>query len=785
MKKYLLIFILFLNFLYAKTIQVNHLTNNEIEFLKKHNTFNLCDQYDIYPMSGTKDGKLIGIMGDYYDEISKRLNINYNVITPNSAKDLNKKVAASKCDLVSMIVVKQKRFKNIKNTKQILTIPYIMMGNIHSKFLDSEADFSNYKFIVRFKVLKKKILKKYPDLDIEVINEMDKVIKKVKNDTNVYFIANKVNIEKTIQKYGFNELKIDGVFEKLYLNITLGVNETNPQLLSILNKTIDQIPKEFIKKSVDKHALKEFKIIKNYDYFWYLFFGFSLVLLLVYSRYRIIINKNIEIEELNNSLEIQTEKLNKAQAIAKLGSWRLDIQNNHLEWSDEIFSIFEIDKNKFEASYEYFINTIHPEDRDMVNNAYAKSIIDKKPYEITHRLVSPEGKIKWVHEKCDTSFDKNGEALVSIGTIQDITDKYLSEQKYKTLLNLASDAILILNNEAKIIESNKQAREYLGYTKQELSTLSIYDLDKNFTKDDHEKVIKLLNDKPISLERIHTRKDQTTYIAQITAIKIKLDNKDYIYTSTRDITNIKQMEDQQRLASMGEMIGNIAHQWRQPLNVISTSASGLKFKHEFIGDLDKDTLYSNLDKIVEQTKYLSQTIDDFRGFIKEDKTYTDISVKDVLNSSLNLVSATLKNNFINLKLQIEDDLIIYGNKNELQQAIINILNNATDFLKANIKRDDDKFIFINTKKISKSELELKILDTAGGIEEKNLKKIFDPYFTTKHKSVGTGLGLSMCDKIIRERHKFNIKVYNEIIKHNQKQFKGACFVITFKTLNEK
>ncbi len=120
-------------------------------------------------------------------------------------------------------------------------------------------------------------------------------------------------------------------------------------------------------------------------------------------------------------------QLNSSQRIARLGSWEMDLINNHLKWSDEIFRIFEIDPRRFGASYEDFLNAVHPEDRAKVDTAYRASLRDHTPYEITHRLQMPDGRVKWVTERCESHFDSSGKPLRSIGTVQDITDIYLSQ----------------------------------------------------------------------------------------------------------------------------------------------------------------------------------------------------------------------------------------------------------------------------------------------------------------------------------------------------------------------
>ena len=119
--------------------------------------------------------------------------------------------------------------------------------------------------------------------------------------------------------------------------------------------------------------------------------------------------------------------MNEAQRIALVGSWELDLLKDELIWSDEIFRLFEIDKSQFGATYEAFLNAIHPDDRDRVNQAYTHSLETRAPYEITHRLRMSDGRIKWVHERCASDFDVKGKPLRSVGTVQDVTAQKLDE----------------------------------------------------------------------------------------------------------------------------------------------------------------------------------------------------------------------------------------------------------------------------------------------------------------------------------------------------------------------
>ena len=132
------------------------------------------------------------------------------------------------------------------------------------------------------------------------------------------------------------------------------------------------------------------------------------------------------------NLEVSESRLNEAQRLAKVGSWELDLLKGNLTWSDEIFHMFEIDKNKFEATYEAFLNAIHPEDRDKVNQAYSDSLSNRQAYEISHRLQMSDGTIKYVHETCESFFDDEHKPVRSVGTVQDITEIKLAEIKLET-----------------------------------------------------------------------------------------------------------------------------------------------------------------------------------------------------------------------------------------------------------------------------------------------------------------------------------------------------------------
>jgi len=234
-----------------------------------------------------------------------------------------------------------------------------------------------------------------------------------------------------------------------------------------------------------------------------------------------------------------------------------------------------------------------------------------------------------------------------------------------------------------------------------------------------------------------------------------------------------QLAEQSKLAAMGEMIGNIAHQWRQPLSVISTASTGMKLQKE-LKILEDKEFYKLCDAINNNAQYLSTTIDDFRNFIKGDRNKVSFNLSDTINSFLHLVEGSIKGHDIHIKMNVDNKINLYGYPSELIQCFINIFNNAKDAFPNDIQK---KYIFISTFK-EKENIQIIIKDNAGGITQDIIEHIFEPYFTTKHKSQGTGLGLSMSHNLIVNGMNGKITINNVNYKYKNESFKGAEFTIT-------
>ena len=408
-----------------------------------------------------------------------------------------------------------------------------------------------------------------------------------------------------------------------------------------------------------------------------------------------------------------------------------------------------------------------------------------KPLSNFEELTFPDGHKEYVQTIKSKFLDSSGNIVGILGIGRNITelrDKELQlikqQKELQSIYDTTKDGLAIVDMETNFIKVNKAFCDITGLSEEELLKTSSIALIGDENK---EELVKsnineiILKGSVDNFERVYVAKNRRI---NITLSATLMPDRNHILLSMKDVTKNKLFEEQSKLAAMGEMIGNIAHQWRQPLSVITTVSSNVKFHKEY-DELKNYDVTSDMNIIMQQADYLSKTIDDFRNFIKNSKEINLISIKSVVEKTLSLLHAAMVNNGINVISNLNDDLEIEANENELIQSFINIINNAKDAVNENVKNSDDKLIFVETIK-EDSNLIVLIKDNGGGIPNTIMNRIFEPYFTTKNKSVGTGIGLSMTYKMLVERQNTLIDVYNEEYIYNNRNYKGACFKITFK-----
>jgi C4-dicarboxylate-specific signal transduction histidine kinase len=213
---------------------------------------------------------------------------------------------------------------------------------------------------------------------------------------------------------------------------------------------------------------------------------------------------------------------------------------------------------------------------------------------------------------------------------------------------------------------------------------------------------------------------------------------------------------QSRQAAMGEMLGNIAHQWRQPLNNLGLTVQQLPLIYD-IGEFTREYLGKIVSSSMELINHMSRTIDDFRNYVRPDKEKVEFKVSEAIANTLSLIEDSYRNQHIGIEVVAKDDHVIIGYRNEFAQALLNILNNARDALTEG--EIDEPRVTITTCSEGDSAV-VTISDNAGGIPEEIMGKIFDPYFTTKGPQQGTGIGLFMSKAIIEKNMGGRLTVRN-------------------------
>jgi two-component system, NtrC family, sensor histidine kinase AtoS len=361
------------------------------------------------------------------------------------------------------------------------------------------------------------------------------------------------------------------------------------------------------------------------------------------------------------------------------------------------------------------------------------------------------------------------------------------EQRVASVAFETQSGMTITDANQKILKINKAFTKITGYEEDEVIGQTPAILKSGFQdKEFYQNMWNTLqNNNYFSGEIYNKHKNGKIYPEHITIQAVLDDNGEIIYyvAAFVDLSlqkhqerSIKEKEtillQQSKMASMGEMLENIAHQWRQPLSMITTSSSGIKMQKELEILSDEDLIVS-LDKITQAAMHLSETIDDFRNFLKDDSTQINFSIKDSIEKSMILLTSRFKNK--NITIIVTDfDIHIKGYKNELIQVFMNILNNAFDALD-NI--DNDKRLIAISAIQQDDFVKISFQDSANGIPDTILPRIFDHKFTTKAQTNGTGIGLYM-SKLIIAKSKGTIEATNETFDYDGTSYYGANFSIT-------
>jgi len=489
--------------------------------------------------------------------------------------------------------------------------------------------------------------------------------------------------------------------------------------------------------------------------------------------------------------EIETrrikDRLVEAQRLARIGNWELDLATNRLEWSDEIYRIFEIDQRNFGASYEAFLSAIHPDDRENVNKAYTGSLKYKTSYDITHRLLMKDGRVKHVHEQCETFFAPDGKPLRSIGTVQDVTAQRIiedelrgTEGRLRSLMNSMPDIVCFKDGEGRWLEANTfdlelfqlENVDYKGKKDSELAQYSAFYHDAFMACEASDEIA--WSKGHISRgEEVIPRPDGNAYVFDIIKVPIFTpDGKRKALTVVgRDITERKRAETEKDrinrdlIVSKQEMENFLyitTHDLRSPLvNIQGFSQNLDRYIKELIGTISRTPLPDETRQTLE--KLTGERVPEALAYVLDSSRKMDALITALLKvSRIGRVEMHPKAVEMNQVLKKITDSLRYqlqetsGSINcgglpqckadplAVTQLFTNLLDNAIKY------RHKDRALEVNVTGVIKGGMALyTVADNGAGIPAADLGRIWNVFSqadSTPTKS-GEGIGLPMVKRI--------------------------------------
>ena len=406
-------------FLYAAAV----FTEDEQLWIDTHPIIEYTGDPNWLPFEANKDGKHIGIAADYVHEVAKLTGLEFKYNPSESWTEATEKVKEKR---VLMLVETTDSKLDLQFTQAFFSNYVVMVMRDDTHYVDDLNTLSDKKIaIIKDYGYVSQIKRDFKDLKFYVVDDIHDGLAAVSTGKYDVLLCTFALGSYTISEMGLHNIKIVGKTHIL-TELGFGIVKENETLIKILNKALSAIDQKKRNEISYKWVHSEYVEKIDYTIIWeVLIISMSIILAVMYwnKRLRVEIEKRKKIE---NSLTKSESLFKDAQELAKIGSWELGLMDDVLIWSDEVFRIFDIDPNTG-VSYDTFVERIHPEDRTLVENAYANSIKNHTNYGIEHRLLMPDGTIKYVRELGKTIYD-GGTPIVSMGTVQDITERKKMEE---------------------------------------------------------------------------------------------------------------------------------------------------------------------------------------------------------------------------------------------------------------------------------------------------------------------------------------------------------------------
>ncbi len=509
--------------------------------------------------------------------------------------------------------------------------------------------------------------------------------------------------------------------------------------------------------------------------------------------------------------------LEKAQEVAHAGSWISDPEaSGELHWSKEVYRIFGLSKNDFDGRVETFYGHIHPDDRHEVRQAIMNALAGVRKYDIEHRIILPDGTIRWVRETADVIRDEKGTPRQMVGVVLDITElkdarealeranedlennvreRTKDTKRLAAAVEQTGDGIMLISPELNIVYVNPSYEKLTGYRRHELIGKKIDVLHDYFFHPDFGSKIVQMQEMVASGVNVYSgifkRKRKNGEIIDVNL------SVSAVYDEAGDIMNYvavvkeiteevklqQQLLQSQKQESIGTLAGGIAHDLKNTFTPILLNTEML------MEDMKtEDPEYPLLDEISRATRHGVDLVNQILTFSRRaPQKKSAVAISSIIRETLSFLRATLPTT-IEIRSRLDDEnAVVYAEPVQIRQLLINLGSNAGYAM-----RDRGGFLDIDLSRVTldgqtAAELSpnlsagpyvrITVSDTGKGMDEETMKRIFDPFFTTKKPGEGTGMGLSVVQGIVKN-HQGAITVQSE-------PGKGSVFTVLLPTLTDK
>ena len=506
--------------------------------------------------------------------------------------------------------------------------------------------------------------------------------------------------------------------------------------------------------------------------------------------------------------EINLKFLKKSQISAHMARWFLDQEYNQLIWSDGIFEILELDPRKYGANYDSFMGMVHPEDRELKQQAQENLKKTFIPIELNYRLLFDDERIKWINEICNTDFDQEGHPIRSYGTIQDITKYKVIEENFRKKEAQFKDLIESIPSGIAIIQNNKFAFFNPAAQKIFAGNISFQFIGKTVAKIIHPQSSKLFIKKIKSVLSKHhevvfeeklMRLDGSLFDAEITLSPRLFHSIPAVLLIVNDVTKRKNNEEDLRkseekfrilvtdlsenenrlkdlVATKDKFFSIIAHDLRGPLGGFLGLTKIIANEPQILTDDQNKEMASALYSSAQNTYDLLQNLLEWSQMVRGNTTFIpqNLVLKDIITECLSLATESAREKSISLIMEISDELQVFADSNMLQTIIRNLLSNSIKFTRHRGR------VTIAAEPAENNMIVISVKDTGIGMNNEMVQNIFRIDVNTKrtgtNNEASTGLGLLLCKEFV-EKHGGEIVVKSVENKGSEFFFTIPCTMI--------